>query len=401
MIWKNWAGNVTAKPRQLYVSECESDLINVVSEARIKGHKIRAVGTGHSFSPLCATNDFSVSLVDRQACSMLDNSTATIWAGTKIGTAAAALWEQGFSFENQGDIDVQSLAGAVSTGTHGTGRMFGSFSKKTIAQRLVTADSSVLEVDDELEPDLLRATTLSVGLLGLISEINLQVSPRYHLREQTQIVDVEVCFDTFDALHESHRNIEFYWVPGVDQCVIKTINITDDDDLTADDGAELPPLGTIERYLRPARANRAYLVYRNIRTVPFLEMEYSVPIGSGIECVREIRQLMRNHFPEKTWVVEYRAQAEDNLMLSPAFGRPVAAISVHDEPGVHRSDDYFRACENIFIAYDGRPHWGKLCFLSPQQRADLFPDFESFSRIRQRLDPDGMFLNDYLRPLFD
>lgn len=400
MTWKNWAGNVTASPSRVCVANCESDLLDVVNDTKDSGQTIRAVGTGHSFSAICATNDILVSLEDREACSVSNDNVATVWAGSKIGTVASALWEHGCSFENQSDIDVQSIAGALGTGTHGTGTAFGSFSARTKSLRLITADGDIHEIADETKPDLLRAAALSVGMLGLISEASVRVSPSYHLREQTQIVEVDECFDAFTGLSEAHRNIEFYWLPGFDKCITKTLDIMGADDTIPDDDTELPPPGTIERYLRPTRANKAYLVYRNIRTVPFLEMEYSVPIEVGMACVTEIRQLMRTTFPEKTWVVEYRTQARDNLLLSPAFGRPVAAISVHDQPGAHRSDEYFRACEDIFIAYDGRPHWGKLCFLSPSQHTDRFPEFALFARIRQHLDPQEMFLNDFLRPLF-
>ena len=400
MNWKNWAGNVTAEPKKICVADCEADLVDIVSEARENKQKIRAVGTGHSFSAICATDDILVSLADQEECTVSSDGIATIWAGSKIGSAAAALWDQGYSFENQGDIDVQSLAGALCTGTHGTGKQFGSFSAKATAMRLVTAEGVVREINGEQDTDLLRAAALSVGMLGLLSEVKLQVSPHYHLREETQIVDVDVCFETYDALSVAHRNVEFYWLPGFDKCVVKTIDIADDT-ILEDNTAELPPPGTVERYLRPVRANKAYLVYRNIRTVPFLEMEYSVPIEAGLACMSDIRHLMQNKFPEMSWVTEYRTQAADSLMLSPAYKRSVAAISVHDHPdGGQKSEKYFRACEEIFVAYDGRPHWGKLCFLSPRQRADLFPEFESFSRIRRQFDPDGLFLNKFLQPLF-
>jgi len=398
--WKNWAGNVTANPDQQLVVGSEAELIDVVSQARDNGKKIRAVGTGHSFTPICATSDTLVSLDDREECRVSEKSVASFWAGTKIGTAASTLWERGYSFENQGDIDVQSLSGALSTGTHGTGEVFGSFSAKTEGLRVVAADGVVHEINKERDPDLQRAAALSVGMLGLVSEASLQVSPRFYLREETQIVATDACLDELEALSAPYRNVEFYWLPNFDKCVLKTFEESSADEIVTSDEGVLPPPGTIERYLRPVRADRAYLVYRNIRTVPFLEMEYSVPIESGLACVGEIRQLMKSRFPEMTWVVEYRTQAQDDLMLSPAFGRPVATISVHDAPEGRLSEKYFRACEEIFIGYDGRPHWGKLCFLSPGQRADRFPGFESFSRVRQRFDPNGMFLNDFLRPLF-
>jgi len=400
MTWSNWAGNVTADPDQQHVASCEVDMLDIISQTANKGQSIRAVGTGHSFSPICVTNDVMISLDDQEECHVSDMGIASFWAGTKIGTAASALWELGYSFENQGDIDVQSMAGAISTGTHGTGEAFRSFSGKVEEINLVSADGVVHRINKELDPDEFRAAALSVGLLGLVSQVNLQVVPRYYLREQTQVTDVDDCFCNLQSLSEPYRNVEFYWLPNFDKCVLKTFVETSAEEIIAGDETTLPPPGTIERYLRPVRAGKAHLVYRNIRTVPFLEMEYSVPIESGLACVGEIRQLMRTRFPEMTWVVEYRSQAEDNLMLSPAFGRPVATISVHDAAEGPLSEAYFRACEEIFTSYDGRPHWGKLCFLSPDQRADRFPEFETFSRIRQRFDPDGMFLNDFLRPFF-
>ncbi len=400
MIWRNWAGNVASNPADVRIAGNEQEILNIVEAARKTGQTIRPTGTGHSFSGICATDGVLVSLEERKVCHLSEESVATFWAGTRIGTAAEMLWNLDRSFANQGDIDVQSMAGAIGTGTHGTGRSFGSFSAATKTLRLITADGDIRVIDQSDGDGLLQAAALSVGMLGLISEVSIEVCPAYCLREETQALAVDECLDLFGAVSEKFRNPEFYWVPGLDRCVLKTIDLSEGEDIIDGDSGELPPPGTMERYLRPVRVHRAYRVFRNIRTVPFVEMEYSVPLDAGLDCFREIRDLMRRKFPEKSWVVEYRTQREDDRMLSPAWGREVATISVHDEPGATGSDRYFRACEEIFVACDGRPHWGKLCYLSPTRHADRFPAFSSFSGIRQRLDPDGMFLNDYLRPLF-
>ncbi len=400
MTWNNWAGNVTASPGRLVEVTDERDLQRVIIEAADNHERIRAVGTGHSFAPICATDGTLVSLIDKSEYEPGPDGSATFWAGTKIGTAAEIMWEQGTSFENQGDIDVQSLAGALGTGTHGTGTDFGSFSSKARSIRLITASGGCLQIDPNNNAELLNAASLSVGLLGLISEVSLGVTGRYHLKEQTRILPTDECISTFEDIAQQHRNAEFYWLPTFDQCVLKTIDYATPEETTTDDNSELAPPGTIERYLRPFRAGKAFLIYRNIRTVPFLEMEYAVPLSDGMSCLQEIRQLMINEFPQKTWVIEYRTQAGEPALLSPTAGEKVATISVHDQPGAEGYEDYFRACEAIFMSYGGRPHWGKLCYLSPTERTDLFAGFERFSAIRKKLDPDGMFLNDYLRPMF-
>lgn len=403
MKWSNWAGNVSASPAVISNAADEQDLLRILADAARTKLPVRAVGAGHSFAPICATDGMLVMLADSDECRVSGAGVASLWAGTRIGTAAEALWRKGYSFANQGDIDVQSMAGALGTGTHGTGPSYGSFSAATESVRLLTAAGEVLELDRQHDENLLRAAALSVGMLGLICNVGIRVVPIFQLREETRDVSVADCVETFNDVSRLHRNTEFYWVPAFDRCVLKTIDLADGETISAGEEGELPPPGTMERYLRPVRVNRAYLVFRNIRTVPFLEMEYSVPIDDGLDCFQEIRTLMQMKFPEKSWVVEYRTQAADDLLLSPAYGRAVATISVHDAPDVSSSggsEDYFRACEEIFLACDGRPHWGKLCFLPAARRAERFPEFDRFAAVRARLDPDGVFLNEVLRPMF-
>jgi L-gulonolactone oxidase len=361
------------------------------------GETVRVAGAGHSFAPLCATDGTLIDLSLLAGIERVDPASgeATIWAGTRLYDLGAPLQAQGRALANQGDIDRQALAGAVSTGTHGTGRKHGSFSSTVRAVELMGADGELVTIDGT-DPARLQAACLSLGLLGVLTRVTLATVPAYKLRERTRAMAFDECLDCYLTEEEAHRNAEFWWLPAHDLCVLKTFAETDEAPFRVNAPEAVP--GTIERYLKPDAIDWSWRIYPSTRSFPFVEMEYTLPLAAGPAAMAEVRRLMQLGYPECTWAVEYRTQPAEASLLSPTRGAESVTISLHqatDQP----HEPLFRDAEGIFRAHGGRPHWGKLHWRSREEIAGLYPQLPAFETIRNQLDPEGMFVNDYLASL--
>jgi FAD/FMN-containing dehydrogenase len=395
--WTNWAGNVHAAPRAIVQPASLDELRAAVIAAARRGEPVRVAGAGHSFAPLCATDGTLLDLSLLSGIDGIDPETgdATIWTGSRIADLGAPLLAHGRAFANQGDIDRQAIAGAVATGTHGTGRKHGSFASMVRAVELMRADGESV-VADTADPERLRAAALNLGLLGVMTRITLATVPAYKLRERNQALSFDDCLDTFLEIEAAHRNAEFWWLPAHDRCVLKTFVETNDAPFRAQTPEAAP--GTLERYLKPDAVDWSARIYPSVRNVPFVEMEYTLPLSAGPDAMRAIRDLMQTHHPDCTWAVEYRTQPGEPSLLSPTQDAESAAISLHQAVGLPH-EPLFRAAEHIFLAHGGRPHWGKLHFLDREGIARLYPELPTFAAIRTELDPTGIFTNDYLARL--
>jgi FAD/FMN-containing dehydrogenase len=263
------------------------------------------------------------------------------------------------------------------------------------AVELMRADGELVTIDNR-DPKRLRAAALSLGLLGVMTRVTLQTVSAYKLLQRTHALRFEECLARFPAEEEGCRNAEFWWLPAHDQCVLKTSEVTDAEPVIGKT-IDAPP-GTIERYLKPEVVDWSWRVYPSARNVPFVEMEYTVPLAVGPAVMREVRQLMRTRHSDCAWAVEYRTQPGEAFFLSPTQGGESATISLHqamDQPFA----PLFRDAEVIFRTYGGRPHWGKLHFLDREEIARLYPELPSFLAIRREFDPTGVFANDYLKTL--
>jgi FAD/FMN-containing dehydrogenase len=328
-----------------------------------------------------------------------DRMNATILAGTRIRDIGAPLLERGLALANQGDIDVQAIAGAIGTGTHGTGRAFGSFSSTMIACDIVTATGDMLRVD-ESDLDLLRAARVSVGTLGVMVSVTLRVIPAYKLERTSFPVPYAETESRWNEVEPNSRNLEFWWVPPLDTSVFKVFTETDKP-ITGTPSANpnLQP-GTIERYLPPDGVDWSWKVYPAVREWKFVEMEYFLPVARGFEAFDAVRDLMLSTWPQIRYSLEYRVQAGEDAFLSVTQGEVSAVVSVHDEAdNIHW--DFFRDVESLVYGKGGRPHWGKLSFLEPDAWKAAFPLVDRFIAIRRTVDPDGVFLNDWLRPVLE
>lgn len=399
--WANWAGNVTATPTRFEQPGSIPEIQKLVAEAARSGQTVRVAGAGHSFPPIVETSGLLLNLDNLSGIVEIDTlaMTATILAGTRIYDIGAPLLERGVALANQGDIDVQAIAGAIGTGTHGTGRAFGSFSSTMIACEIVTATGDLIRID-ESDLELLRAARVSVGTLGVMVTVTLRVVPAYKLERTSFAVSYADTEQYWNDTEPTTRNLEFWWVPPLDTSVFKAFNVTDKEVTgTPSANPNLQP-GTIERYMPPDGVDWSWKVYPAVREWRFVEMEYFLPVTRGFEAFHAVHDRMLGHWPQIRYSLEYRVQAGEDAFLSVTQGEVSAVVSVHDEAdNIHW--DFFADIETIVHGLGGRPHWGKLNFLKPDVWRGSFPLLDKFTAVRRHVDPDGVFLNDWLRPILE
>lgn len=403
--WSNWSGSVTCAPQTLAMPTTEAAISALVREAAVAGATVRVAGSGHSFTPLCAAAGVLVSLDGLQGSvgiaspelvegDAIPTGNATFWAGTKLHQIGEPLWAAGLALANMGDIDRQALAGAVSTGTHGTGPTLGSISTQVVGLRLVLASGEIVDCSPAQEPALFQAAQVSLGALGIITQVTLRCLPAYRLHERTWVAGFEECMAQLDALIAANRHFEFFWVPSEDVCAMKTLNPTTAERL---DTPYRPTVtGRLTRYVHDERIDRSYRIFPSERNLKFNETEFAIPAANGPDCLREIRQLMQHRYPAVLWPLEYRTLAADDILLSPAYGRATVTLSVHQAAELPYNP-FFADVEAIFRNHRGRPHWGKLHTHSARELAALYPAWTKFQQVRTQVDPTGLFLNAHLQ----
>ncbi len=396
--WQNWSGGVTCAPTRIATPTSEAEVIALIRAAGRASETVRVAGTGHSFTPLCATDGTLLSLDGMQGLIAADPDarTATFQAGTKLHAVGEPLRAAGFALENMGDIDRQALAGAIGTGTHGTGPALGSLSTQVVGLRLVLASGDCLDCSAAHEPAIFNAARVSFGALGVMTQITLRVLPAYRLHERTWVAEFEECMAEMPSLIRDNRHCEFFWSPSEDACAMKTLNPTD--------ATQVPPApppetaGRLTRYVKPERIDWSDRIFPSERTILFNEMEFAVPAEHGPACMRELRELMRGRHPDVAWPVEYRTLRADDIPASPAYGRETVTISIHQAAELSYQR-FFTDAEALFRRYQGRPHWGKLHWYTARDLHESYPQWDTFLSVRERLDPDGRFLNTHLRQM--
>ena len=383
MKWSNWSGRLTAEPQQI-VSVSSTDEVAEALGTRDLPNPVRAAGATHSHAPLVPTDGTIIDTAGLSGLISVDPAanSARFHAGTRICDIGQPLLEHGLGLMNQGDIDQQALAGALATGTHGTGTSLQNFSASLLAATFVTADGSIVSCNPQEEPEIFQAARLSLGALGVMTELTVRVRPAYRLQERLWLEDLDQVMGRIDELTSATRHFEYFWYPGQERAICKATDETD--------AAPIEPLGK-----EGERLSWSFNVLANSRTDKHTEMEYSLPAEHGPQCLAAIRSLTARH-PEVTWPIEYRTVAPDDVWLSPARGRQTVTISIHED--VARDEEpYYREAEEIFRSFDGRPHWGKVNYLGPDSyRAIYGEQWEQWWSVRNQLDPTGRFLNQRL-----
>ncbi len=423
--WRNWAGNVTVRPRRVASPTDVDELAGVIREAAGTGLTAKAVGSGHSFTATAATDGVLIRPEGLAAVTGIDAEAGrvTVGAGLPLYRLNRLLEATGLSLTNMGDIMEQTVAGAVSTGTHGTGRTSASLSAQITALELVTADGSVLHCSPERNADVFAAARVGLGALGVIGSVTLAVEPAFLLTAREEPMRFDRVAAEFDRLVAENEHFEFYWFPHTDNCNTKRNNRSAgpavplpalrgwvDDELLSNGvfqavcsfgkavPAAIPGIARISSRALSAReyTDTAYKVFTSPRRVRFVEMEYAVPREAAVEVLREVKAMVERSDLRISFPVEVRVAPADDITLSTASGRETAYIAVHMYRGT-RHQEYFTAVEQIMTAHQGRPHWGKLHTRDAAYLSSVYPRFAEFTALRDRLDPARVFGNDYLR----
>jgi FAD-linked oxidoreductase len=426
--WQNWSDSVRGRPQMVWMPQSIENLAGGVAEYSREGRHMRVVGDGHSFTPLAQTDDVLISLDNIQGIQAIDpeHGTAVVRAGTRLKLLGDQLLKRGLAQENLGDIDVQSIAGAISTGTHGTGIRFGSIATQVVGLKLVTASGEVIQCSEEQRPDIFKAAQVSLGALGVIAEVTLRVVPAKRLRYISRRERVDHVLANLERYKQENSHFEFFWMPYTPWAQVKFLNETDDlpskgnifgtlNKIVLENGLYWA-LSETARIVRPAtrtisrvsamgiatvsETDYSHRVFATPRMVKFQEMEYNIPAEDFPAVFAEIRGVMAREKFDVHFPIECRFVHSDDIWLSPAYGRESAYIAIHMYRGMPY-ERYFRAIEPIYQRYGGRPHWGKMHTLDAATLASRYPHWDDFRRVRAALDPKGVFLNGYLRRLLD
>jgi len=429
-VWRNWAGTATAAPARWCRPGNQAEIAAAVRDAAASGLTVRALGSGHSFTAVAATSGAALDLSAWTGITAADTRTGlvTVRSGTTLRALNAELSGLGLAMANLGDIDVQTLAGALSTGTHGTGARLGGLATQIEALELVLADGSVAACSATSRPELFAAARVGLGALGVISTVTLRCVPAFTLLADERPMPVDEVLEQFDALAGGNDHFEFYWFPYGRNALVKRNNRVPG---AAAAGSVPPPLPAWRRFweyevmenagfgalcrlgrARPrlipglnkfsssALSARTYTetshrVFVTPRRVRFTESEYAVPRESLGHVVAELRRAVPRLADPVMFPVEIRVAAADDIWLSTAYGRESAYIAIHQYTGLPYQD-YFDRFEAIVAEVAGRPHWGKMHSLDAARLTALYPRFEDFRRVRAEADPEGRFGNAYL-----
>lgn len=402
--WTNWAGNQTATPAYTVRPQNEQEAVDTVRFAIREKLPLRVVGAGHSFTPLVQTGGILMDMSAISGITGTDRARRRVRAlgGTPISEFGDPMWEQGLSLANQGDIDKQSISGALSTGTHGSGIELGSFSSSLRWVRLVNGHGEVVEIgEDQLHE--LRAAQVALGTLGVFLEVELQVVDSYYLQEQITYPSWEESAATWASDIADNRHYSFLWCPGEESAALY--------ELPTPAGEKMTGRSYTKRYnavaineptgismVEGSRCDRSYRIYPGGFMIPFHELEYYVPAEQGKAAVETIQELLRSSHPDQKYPMEVRWVKQDAGYLSPFAHRDTTVISVSGAPGTNYWP-YLRDVDSALQDFDARAHWGKIHFLTRQRLEKIYPELESFLEVRRDFDPNGVFLNDHTRAL--
>lgn len=399
--WQNWGGNQSFTYAKAVAAAGDGDVVDAVRDAAAHRRGLRVTGSGHSFTPIVETEHTLLDISALSGVVTADPATlrATVRAGTPLSEVGAPLWQNGLSLANQGDVDTQTISGAIATGTKGSGPSFGSLSSTVRGLRLVDGRGDLVTITED-EPELLHAAQVSIGMLGVVVDLNLQCVPAYKLREHNSVLPYSEVTARWDEFLTSYRHFSFWYLPtdessamydlGVlprDHCVVKLL--TEESTATPDVQAE-----------PGARTGRAHLIYPDATTdLRFHELEYMVPAQHGRDALETVRDLMLTRHTDQISPVQIRWQQADDAYLSAQYHRDTVSVSVSGKPGTIY-EPFLRDLDRELQNYDARPHWGKIHYLTRDRVEALYPRYDDFQRIRREFDPDGVFLNPHLRDLF-
>jgi FAD-linked oxidoreductase len=420
LLWSNWSGIAHSYPEKRGAPKSEEELLSILTRAPAP---VRPVGSGHSFTALVPTDgtlvtlDGMAGLVGHDAA----KNQATVRGGTRLADLGPALAAVGQEMINLPDINKQSIAGAIGTATHGTGRGIQAVHGSVVAMRIATPAGEIIDCDAATRPEVFNAARVGLGAFGVVTQVTLQNQPLHRILKRTEVRPTEDVLEDWPALRQKHRNVEFYVLPFTGHSAVITNDITDrpvkprgpDADtetlmglkqlrdwfefapslrrkLAAEEMAKVPPEEMVDE---------GWKLLSNERPVRFNECEYHLPIEAQIPALRDVIAAIEEHRKDVFFPIEVRVIAPDDAWLSPFYQRESGSIAVH---AYYREDHdfFFSIVEPIFRRHGGRPHWGKLHSLKARDLAALYPRWKEAGEVRRALDPEGRMLNDYLKGIF-
>lgn len=428
LTWRNWAGNQTSVAAAVARPTSTDEVAEIVRAARATGGTIKPAGSGHSFTAAAATTGTRLDLsglagiVDADPASKL----VRVRAGTPLHVLNSELARRGLAMPNLGDIAVQTISGALATGTHGTGRAYGCLSTFVAELEVVTGTGEVVRCSPSVEPDLFAAALVGVGAVGVVTEVTLRTTDAFILHADERAAPLADVLANIDERVATNDHFEFYWFPYTERTLIKANNRVSVDDRPRnrfsawfnEDLMENTALGTVVRLARAVPAwtptlmrttarlisprnytERSDLVFTSPRRVRFVEMEYGLPREALSEAFAALRKIIDTLPDRIAFPVEVRFTAADDIWLSHGYGRDNVYIAIHQFVGMPY-ERYFRAFESACAALGGRPHWGKMHWRTAADLRPAYPRFDDFLAVRDRVDPDRVFANDYTRQVF-
>ena len=422
--WKNWAGNQQSKPFRIERPASESEVVEIIRQAVLNKQRVKVVGSGHSFTGIAVPDEVMIDLTRLNQVRSVDHSGGliTVQAGIVLSDLNAQLELHQLSMPNLGDVTYQTLAGALSTSTHGTGLQRTGLAAQIRAFKMVSAAGEVLVCSPLENAEIFHCGRVSLGALGVITEVTLNVVPAFNLRAVEQPMRISDVLDNYSQLIEENDFFEFYWVPHTKWALTKANNVSSDvidspgrfatwyNKMFLENYAFgvlcrigrlfptlIPKLATIlPSSGRVEYVNVSHRIFSSKRLVKFYEMEYSISLDSLVPALREVMSMVDDRGFRISFPVEVRCTGSDDIPFSTSTGRRSAYIAVHMFKGSEYGE-YFSAVEAILRKYEGRPHWGKIHNLNANDISSLYPDYQRFIEVRNQLDPEGVFTNDYLR----
>lgn len=404
------------------------EVAETVRDAAARGLTVKPVGSGHSFTPAAVTDGVQIRLVNLGRLRGADHATGlvTAEAGMPLWRLNELLAEQGLALTNMGDIQAQTVSGAIGTGTHGTGRSSASIAAQVAGLEVVLADGSIVACNPQSHPDLFEAARISIGTIGVITAVTFRTERSFLLEAREEPMRVDEVLDRFDELRTENEHFEFFWFPHTSMTTTKRNNRTagparplsrrrewlEDEFLSNTVFSGICRVGraapraipAINKLSSKALSARSYVdrsdrVFTSPRTFKFLEMEYALPVEAAVPALREVKRMIDRESLRISVPIEVRCAPADDLWLSTSHGRDTAYLAFHMFQGMDQTR-YFDEAEEIMLAHDGRPHWGKLHTREHDYFAAAYPRFADFLAVREKTDPDRVFANNYTRRIF-
>lgn len=422
--WTNWSGAHTCHPDLIFLPKSEEELSKFFKNNTQK--QIRIVGSGHSFSPIVLTDTTLISLDEMKGLIDVDleNNVAEVYAGTKLHELSKILDDNRLALLNMGDIDRQSIAGALCSGTHGTGMQFGILSNFILALTIVTPQGEVLRFD-ESNIDELNLAKVNLGLFGVVTRMRLKVGPAYKLKYHSKKNNLMDTLNHLDDYVNNFRHFEFFWFPHTHTVQERFSNTTEETVNEKSSVAKIfdefmennvfnfisricrnfpslaPTISSICAFFMGTerRTNYSYKIFANLRDVKFQEMELAVDYADAKEVIKEIDQWIRTNKVQVHFPIEVRFTDADQIALSPCYQRKTCFIALHMYEGMPY-EHYFKGIQKHLEKYNVRAHWGKMSFFDKDKIHINYPKIEDFRQLRRKLDPDNIMLNDWLAEYF-